>query len=108
MLALPESPVVCEGAAATLLDLPAGESGPILGALAGLGLVQPLAAGHYRCHDLVRRYATERAAATDPPADRAAAMARLLDHYATRAAEAGPPADAGPGEPALTTALGCA
>jgi tetratricopeptide (TPR) repeat protein len=35
----------------------------------------------YRSHDLLRRYAAERAAAEDPPGDRAAALTRLLSWY---------------------------
>ncbi|MDT0266688.1 BTAD domain-containing putative transcriptional regulator [Streptomyces sp. DSM 44915] len=45
-------------------------------------------AGHYQPHDLLRAYAAELAATTDPAADRAAALARLRAFYLATASAA--------------------
>jgi tetratricopeptide (TPR) repeat protein len=51
-------------------------------------LLQQGAAGRYAFHDLIRAYATGRAADEDPPAERRAALTRLFDYYLTAAATA--------------------
>lgn len=51
-------------------------------------LLQQNTAGRYTFHDLVRLYATARAHDEDRPAERRAALTRLLDHYLLTAAAA--------------------
>jgi DNA-binding SARP family transcriptional activator/tetratricopeptide (TPR) repeat protein len=51
-------------------------------------LVDEAPGERYQCHDLLRAYALELAEQTDATADRAAAVAQLLDYYAHRAAAA--------------------
>lgn len=79
LLALPELAGVSGPAATALLGLPSSQCAGLLQTLCNLGLLQTSAVGHYRCHDLIRRYLTKHAAAD--PAERTAATARLLDHY---------------------------
>jgi DNA-binding SARP family transcriptional activator/tetratricopeptide (TPR) repeat protein len=76
---------------ASLAAAAAGE--PVEAAAAGLRqlaaahLVEDLGAGRYRCHDPIRLYAADRAAAEEPAPDRAAALTRILDwHLAVAAA----------------------
>src|SRR5205814_5476204 len=57
-------------------------------ALAGAHLVSTTRAGRVGMHDLLRRYAAERAAGDDTEADRQAALTRLLDHYLIAASAA--------------------
>ena len=47
--------------------------------LADLGLLEPVPGGRHRFHDLVRLFARERLAEEEPPAERAAAAARMED-----------------------------
>lgn len=56
--------------------------------LAAHHLVQPAGPGRFTLHDLVRAYATARAADEDRRSDRQAALTRLLDHYLAAAVEA--------------------
>jgi tetratricopeptide (TPR) repeat protein len=51
-------------------------------------LLVPATAERYGFHDLVRAYATDRAGDEDRPAERRAALTRLLDHYLFAAATA--------------------
>jgi tetratricopeptide (TPR) repeat protein len=51
-------------------------------------LLQQGTPGRYTFHDLIRSYATSRAADEDPPPARRAALTRLFDHYLAAAAAA--------------------
>ncbi|GIJ20589.1 tetratricopeptide repeat protein [Micromonospora lutea] len=77
-----------EYAAAALLDTDPATAATDLRHLAAEYLVQQPVAGRYALHDLVRAYAGERGREEDRPADRRAALTRLLDHYLYRAAAA--------------------
>jgi tetratricopeptide (TPR) repeat protein len=60
----------------------------LLDALARAHLIEPAAPGRHGMHDLLRGYAAELAAGTDPAATRQAALTGLLDHYLAGAAAA--------------------
>jgi transcriptional regulator with XRE-family HTH domain/tetratricopeptide (TPR) repeat protein len=79
LLDVPDLPtsVVCR-----LLDLPEQQTERLLERLADLHLLEAPAPGRYRLHDLLRRYAGELATAITVP-DRAAALTRVLELYAT-------------------------
>jgi tetratricopeptide (TPR) repeat protein/transcriptional regulator with XRE-family HTH domain len=64
---------------ARLLDLPQRRTGILLEQLCDLHLLEPAAPGRYRLHDLLRTYARERAVDRISPADRAAALTRMVD-----------------------------
>lgn len=64
--------------AARLLDLPQRRASVLLEQLCDLHLLEAATPGRYRFHDLLRTYARERAERFDP-ADRAAAITRMLD-----------------------------
>ncbi|WP_158263089.1 tetratricopeptide repeat protein [Amycolatopsis sp. CA-128772] len=68
-------------AAASLAGWPATKAGQVLRVLENAHLVGQPRPGRYRMHDLIGRYATERARADLPPRDRAPALDRLVDHY---------------------------
>ncbi len=67
-------------AAAALLDTTIARARDLLTALEQVNLLEQLAPGRYRYHDLIREFA----ASADPPVDgvRRAALDRLYDHYA--------------------------
>ncbi|WP_439427049.1 AfsR/SARP family transcriptional regulator [Micromonospora sp. LA-10] len=65
---------------AALNDLPWREAADILDELVDRNLVQETAAGRYRLHDLMRRYASELARQEDESPSRHAAVRNLLDH----------------------------
>src|SRR5207248_5813318 len=75
-------------AVAALLGTGPQHAGRLLNRLAQAHLVHATGGRRFGMHDLLRGYALERAAAEDGPADRAAAVARLLDHYLHTAAAA--------------------
>ncbi len=81
LLALVPGPDVTAPAAAALSGGTAGQATEILGQLAGVHLVGEPAAGRYAPHDLLSRYAAERARQEDCAAERSAALGRLLDWY---------------------------
>src|SRR5581483_3799715 len=64
------------------------EAGRLLGPLHDGHLVEVGADGRYGMHDLLRQYAAERGQATDPPAEREAALGRLFGWYLAHAAAA--------------------
>ncbi|MFD8030921.1 BTAD domain-containing putative transcriptional regulator [Streptomyces sp. NPDC059717] len=91
--------------AAALLDAPLPQARRLLGALTAAHLVEPVTAGRYRFHDLLREYGQERARAEDPAADRDTALRRVVIWYLHAAREAAGtwlfpelPADLDPGE----------
>jgi DNA-binding SARP family transcriptional activator len=75
-------------AAAALAGVPATEAARLLDGLHGEGLLTETGYRRYGMHDLIRRYAADRAA-TSRAADREAATGRLLDYYQYTAAIAG-------------------
>ena len=68
-------------AAAALADLPTAQAAQLLDRLAAAHLIEEHAPGRYAFHDLLRRYAADRAATEDDERDRTAALARLYDFY---------------------------
>jgi tetratricopeptide (TPR) repeat protein/DNA-binding XRE family transcriptional regulator len=60
-----------------------------LQALCDQNMIAEPSRGRYRMHDLLREYALACAAAEDPPAERDAAIGRLLDFYLVAGAAAG-------------------
>ena len=68
------------GVAGALAGMPPDQ---VLEELVDAHLVQELAPGRYRMHDLIRRYAADLAAEEEPLAD--AAVRRVLDHYLAQA-----------------------
>ncbi|WP_461038397.1 ATP-binding protein, partial [Streptomyces mayteni] len=79
-LGLHPGPETDPHATAALVDLTPARARAALEALHADHLVDAPAPGRYRPHDLLRGYARV-LAEHDPPADRAAAVDRLLDHY---------------------------
>jgi DNA-binding SARP family transcriptional activator len=67
-------------AAAALAGVSPAEAARLLDGLHGEGLLTETGYRRYGMHDLIRRYAADRAAA-DPPADRDRAVGALLDYY---------------------------
>ena len=87
---------------AVLCGIAADEAEDTADELAELALLEAAPGGRYRFHDLVRLFARDRLAEEEPPADRAAAAARLEDWLLDGAVAAGrwhdpdtgpPPAD---------------
>jgi DNA-binding SARP family transcriptional activator/tetratricopeptide (TPR) repeat protein len=75
-------------AAAVVLGAPGADTEGLLNALAKAHMINHDTARRYRFHDLLRRYASERAAVEDEPAETARAERRLLDWYLLSAANA--------------------
>ncbi|MCB5170179.1 winged helix-turn-helix domain-containing protein [Streptomyces bambusae] len=87
LLGLADGPDISLPAAAAVLDLPAHDAEDLLEALVDCSLLESAAAGRYRFHDLVRLYARACAERDEqPPAERDAALSRLLDFYLATAA----------------------
>jgi DNA-binding SARP family transcriptional activator len=74
--------------ATTLAGLSGAQVGALLDRLTASHLVQQRGGGRYTFHDLLGLYAAEQAARLDPPADRTAALTRLLDWYVHTGARA--------------------
>ena len=87
-LGLHPGAVIDAYAAAALGGVPLGTAAELLDGLHGEGLLTETGYRQYGLHDLIRRYAAERAAA-GPATDREAAMGRLLEYYQHAAASAG-------------------
>ncbi|WP_217196226.1 AfsR/SARP family transcriptional regulator [Streptomyces buecherae] len=81
LLGLVDAPDVSLAAATALLDLPASATEALIESLVDTSLLETTSPGRYRFHDLVRLYARASAEKDQSPADRAAALARLLDFY---------------------------
>jgi DNA-binding SARP family transcriptional activator len=81
LLGLHRGPDVAVPAVASLGGLPPAGARRLLAELAEAHLLTEHVPGRYACHDLLRAYAAELAHAHDPPADRQAALHRMLDHY---------------------------
>jgi tetratricopeptide (TPR) repeat protein/transcriptional regulator with XRE-family HTH domain len=74
-------PDISAPAAASLAGLPPAQTRQALGELTRAHLLAEHAPGRFSCHDLLRGYAAEQAAAHDSPAEQRAALHRVLDHY---------------------------
>jgi DNA-binding SARP family transcriptional activator/tetratricopeptide (TPR) repeat protein len=81
LLALHPGPDLTVPAAASLLGRPSRTVGRTLVKLSHAHLVAEHTPGRYSMHDLLRAYATERAAGEDGGADLGTAVHRMLDHY---------------------------
>lgn len=87
LLSLADGPGISVAAAAAMLELSAEETEYLLESLVDTSLLDSVAPGRYRYHDLVRLYARARAEQDEqPPSERGAAMSRLLDFYLATAA----------------------
>ncbi|MFF4258783.1 BTAD domain-containing putative transcriptional regulator [Streptomyces sp. NPDC001663] len=81
LLGLFPGPEFTAEVAAALLDAPLPHARRLLGALAAAHLVEPVAVGRYRFHDLLREYAQECALVEETAVDRDSALERLLIWY---------------------------
>ncbi len=79
LLGLWQGPSISSAAAAALFGVPEYSAEDALEILVDTHLLECVAPDRYRFHDLLRVYAAERAAETEPAAERAAAVTRLLD-----------------------------
>ncbi|MBB4894643.1 DNA-binding SARP family transcriptional activator [Streptomyces olivoverticillatus] len=87
LLGLADGPDISLAAAAALLDLDPDDTEELLESLVDTSLLESAAPGRYRFHDLVRLYARSCAERDEqPPAEREAALSRLLDFYLATAA----------------------
>ncbi|MFF4408003.1 BTAD domain-containing putative transcriptional regulator [Streptomyces sp. NPDC001262] len=87
LLGLADGPDVSLAAAAAVLDMDAEAAEDVLESLVDTSLLESAAPGRYRYHDLVRLYARSCAERDEhPPAEREAALSRLLDFYLATAA----------------------
>ncbi len=80
-IGLVPGPDVTVAMAGALAGEPATQAQRGLARLAAAHLVTPSAGDRFALHDLVRLFARERADDEEPPAQRAAAMSRLLGHF---------------------------
>ena len=78
LLGLLDGPDVGVPVVAALLDQPVEATEAALERLVDARLLESLAPGRYRFHDLLRLFARERAAAEEPPPARAAALTRAF------------------------------
>ena len=81
LMAVHPGPDITAPAAASLAGVPARRTRGALAELTRAHLLTEPVPGRYSFHDLLRAYAAEQARDTDSPADRHAAMNRMLDHY---------------------------
>lgn len=81
LVGLHPGPDISAAAAASLAGVPAAKARAALGALSRAHLVREDPPGRFSCHDLLRAYAAEQAAAHDGADQRRAAVHRVLDHY---------------------------
>lgn len=85
LLSLAPGPDICLDAAAALLGTTAHRAEEALEALVDAHLIDTPAPQRYRLHDLVRLFAAEQAALSDPQHEHVAAVGRLATWYAHRA-----------------------
>ncbi|MEI5100675.1 BTAD domain-containing putative transcriptional regulator [Streptomyces sp. PmtG] len=79
LLALPQMPELGVPVAAALLDRPEREAEELCESLVDLSLLESVAPGRYRYHDLLRLFARQTAHAEVPDHERTAAHTRLLE-----------------------------
>ncbi|MFI1796453.1 BTAD domain-containing putative transcriptional regulator [Streptomyces sp. NPDC020379] len=88
LLALPEVPELGVSAAAALLARPEREAEELCESLVDLSLLESVAPGRYRYHDLLRLFARQTAVAEVPDHERTAALTRLLEFCLATALDA--------------------
>ncbi|MEU3752377.1 BTAD domain-containing putative transcriptional regulator [Streptomyces olivoreticuli] len=88
LLALPEVPELGVPAAAALLARPEREAEELCESLVDLSLLESVAPGRYRYHDLLRLFARQTAVAEVPDRERTAALTRLLEFCLATALDA--------------------
>ncbi|MGH3154846.1 MAG: tetratricopeptide repeat protein, partial [Streptosporangiaceae bacterium] len=81
LLGLHPGPAISLPGAASLAGIPRSEAGAALRELTRTNMVAEPAPGRFAFHDLLRAYAADQAERHDSPADRQAAVRRVLDHY---------------------------
>ena len=81
LLGVHPGPDITVPAAASLAGVRPGQAAQALAELTRAHLLTAHASGRYACHDLLRAYAAEQAAALDGQDARHAATGRVLDHY---------------------------
>ena len=81
LLSLHPGPDISVAAAASLAAINPGQARAMLRELADASLLTEHLPGRFRCHDLLRTYAAERATAEDSQPSQRAAIQRTLDHY---------------------------
>jgi DNA-binding SARP family transcriptional activator/tetratricopeptide (TPR) repeat protein len=81
LLSRQAGPDISLAAAASLAAVPVRQTRSLLAELSRTRLLTEHSPGRYSLHDLLRSYAAELCAETDPPGTRDAATARLLGHY---------------------------
>ncbi|WFB07849.1 tetratricopeptide repeat protein [Streptomyces sp. LX-29] len=88
LLGLADGPDISLAAAAAVLDMDIHDAEDLIESLVDTSLLESAAPGRYRFHDLVRLFARACAERDEqPPAERDAAMSRLLDFYLATAAQ---------------------
>lgn len=85
LLGLFPGPEFTAEVAAAVLDAPLSQARRLLSALAAAHLIEPVAEGRYRFHDLLHEYARERVQVEEAAADRDAALKRILIWYVNAA-----------------------
>ncbi|MER5301836.1 BTAD domain-containing putative transcriptional regulator [Streptomyces lasiicapitis] len=88
LLALPEMPELSVPVAAALLARPEREAEELCESLVDLSLLESVAPGRYRYHDLLRLFARQTAYAEVPDHERTAALTRLLEFCLATALDA--------------------
>ncbi|TVL93732.1 BTAD domain-containing putative transcriptional regulator [Streptomyces sp. SAJ15] len=88
LLGLADGPDISLAAAAAVLDMDLDDTEELVESLVDTSLLESAAPGRYRFHDLVRLFARACAERDEqPPAERDAAMSRLLDFYLASATQ---------------------
>jgi len=106
LLSRQAGPEISLAAAASLAARPARPTRALLAELTRARLLTEYSPGRYSLHDLLRSYAAELCAETDPASHRDAATARLLGHYLHSARHQPPAAPAAPASPGAGIAGG--
>ncbi len=88
ILGLHPAATIGTGAAAALAGTDPQDADRLLGTLAKVHLINRDTGRRYRFHDLLQRYAADRAASEEPPEEQRAALGRLLDWYLLSATNA--------------------
>jgi tetratricopeptide (TPR) repeat protein/transcriptional regulator with XRE-family HTH domain len=81
LIGLHRGPYLSVHAAAALAGVSVSQAKRSLDRLVGVHLVQGVGSDQYRCHDLLRVYAAERAAEEEPQGERILAVRRVLHWY---------------------------
>ncbi|WP_433351392.1 AfsR/SARP family transcriptional regulator [Microtetraspora malaysiensis] len=88
LLSLPTGSDISVLAAAAVLDMSQGPAEDLLESLVDASLLEAPAPGRYRFHDLLKLFARRQAEEAEEPADRTAALRRLLGFYLASARSA--------------------